>query len=331
MTEIFGTLGPACAQADILEKMFLEGMTGMRLNLSHTNLRESEPLIQYFHQAAQRAGVRPELLIDMQGPEIRIGELCEPLQLTESEERTLTEQSAAKPDAGAIPVADSVLSVLEAGDHILLDDGKLELVVTSVKPQIAACVLRGGILQERKSLKVADKQIPGPVLTEQDRENIRLAKDYGVTALMQPFVTKGTQLSEVKSVLWEHGMTDIRIFAKIENREGMLQMRDIMPDADMIVIARGDLGNDMPLWELPAAQKKISDICKEASKPFLVVTQLLASMVQHPYPTRAEVSDIYHAVADGAGAVMVTNETAVGKYPVEVIRYLKKTVQEAEK
>lgn len=331
MTEIFGTLGPACAQADILEKMFLEGMTGMRLNLSHTNLRESEPLIQYFHQAAQRAGVRPELLIDMQGPEIRIGELCEPLQLTESEERTLTEQSAAKPDAGAIPVADSVLSVLEAGDHILLDDGKLELVVTSVKPQIAACVLRGGILQERKSLKVADKQIPGPVLTEQDRENIRLAKDYGVTALMQPFVTKGTQLSEVKSVLWEHGMTDIRIFAKIENREGMRQMRDIMPDADMIVIARGDLGNDMPLWELPAAQKKISDICKEASKPFLVVTQLLASMVQHPYPTRAEVSDIYHAVADGAGAVMVTNETAVGKYPVEVIRYLKKTVQEAEK
>lgn len=331
MTEIFGTLGPACAQADILEKMFLEGMTGMRLNLSHTNLRESEPLIQYFHQAAQRAGVRPELLIDMQGPEIRIGELCEPLQLKESEERTLTEQSAAKPDAGAIPVADSVLSVLEAGDHILLDDGKLELVVTSVKPQIAACVLRGGILQERKSLKVADKQILGPVLTEQDRENIRLAKDYGVTALMQPFVTKGTQLSEVKSVLWEHGMNDIRIFAKIENREGMRQMRDIMPNADMIVIARGDLGNDMPLWELPAAQKKISDICKEASKPFLVVTQLLASMVQHPYPTRAEVSDIYHAVADGAGAVMVTNETAVGKYPVEVIRYLKKTVQEAEK
>ncbi len=331
MTEIFGTLGPACAQADILEKMFLEGMTGMRLNLSHTNLRESESLIQYFHQAAQRAGVRPELLIDMQGPEIRIGELCEPLQLKESKELTLTDQSAAKSDAGAIPVADSVLSVLEAGDHILLDDGKFELVVTSVKPQIAVCVLRGGILQEKKSLKVVDKQIPGPVLTEQDRENIRMAKDYGVTALMQPFVTKGTQLSEVKSVLWEHGMTDIRIFAKIENREGMRQMREIMPDADMIVIARGDLGNDMPLWELPAAQKKISDICKEASKPFLVVTQLLASMVQHPYPTRAEVSDIYHAVADGAGAVMVTNETAVGKYPVEVIRYLKKTVQEAEK
>ncbi len=331
MTEIFGTLGPACAQADILEKMFLEGMTGMRLNLSHTNLRESESLIQYFHQAAQRAGVRPELLIDMQGPEIRIGELCEPLQLKESKELTLTDQSAAKSDAGAIPVADSVLSVLEAGDHILLDDGKFELVVTSVKPQIAVCVLRGGILQEKKSLKVVDKQIPGPVLTEQDRENIRMAKDYGVTALMQPFVTKGTQLSEVKSVLWEHEMTDIRIFAKIENREGMRQMREIMPDADMIVIARGDLGNDMPLWELPAAQKKISDICKEASKPFLVVTQLLASMVQHPYPTRAEVSDIYHAVADGAGAVMVTNETAVGKYPVEVIRYLKKTVQEAEK
>ena len=331
MTEIFGTLGPACAQADILEKMFLEGMTGMRLNLSHTNLRESESLIQYFHQAAQRAGVRPELLIDMQGPEIRIGELCEPLQLKESKELTLTDQSAAKSDAGAIPVADSVLSVLEAGDHILLDDGKFELVVTSVKPQIAVCVLRGGILQEKKSLKVVDKQIPGPVLTEQDRENIRMAKDYGVTALMQPFVTKGTQLSEVKSVLWEHGMTDIRIFAKIENCEGIRQIRNIIPYADVIVIARGDLGNDMPLWELPSAQHRLSEICRNEGKPFLVVTQMLASMVRHPYPTRAEVSDIFHAVLDGAGAVMVTNETAVGKYPVEVIRYLKKTVQEAEK
>ncbi len=334
MTEIFGTLGPACAQADVLERMFLEGMTGMRLNLSHTGLKESEPLIQSFHKAAQRAGVRPELLIDMQGPEIRIGELSAPLHLSGSEELFLLcpmEAAQAKPDRRVVPVADRVLDVLEAGDHVLLDDGKIELAVTAVSPAVTAVVLRGGILQKRKSLKLVGKSVAMPVLTDQDRENIRLAGAYGVTALMQPFVTEQKHLAEVKSRLLESGMGHLRVFAKIENREGIRQIKNILPDADMLVIARGDLGNDMPLWELPGAQKQLARLCREEGKPFLVVTELLASMVHHPYPTRAEVSDIFHAVADGASAVMVTNETAVGEYPVEVIRYLTKTVREAEK
>ncbi|MDE7313349.1 MAG: pyruvate kinase [Eubacterium sp.] len=341
MTEIFGTLGPACAQADQIEKMFAEGMTGMRLNLSHGGLKESEPLIRSFHQAAQRAGIRPELLIDMQGPEIRIGDLPVPLQLKEGREAVLAafvsdrKAQAAEPGTYVIPVAEHILSVLEEGSHVLLDDGKLELVVTDAKQKdsvqrVLTSVLRGGVLYQRKSLKVAGRQIPAPVMTVQDRENIRLAREYGVTALMQPFVTEGAQLSEVRQELLENGMGQLRLFAKIENCAGIEHMKDIMPFADMIVIARGDLGNDMPLWKLPAAQKYLSDLCKDHGKPFLVVTQLLASMTEHPYPTRAEVSDIFHAVTDGAAAVMVTNETAVGKYPVEVIRYLKKTVQEAE-
>lgn len=335
MTEIFGTLGPACAQADILEKMFLEGMTGMRLNMSHSGLKESEPLVSGFQQAAQHIGIKPELLIDMQGPEIRIGDLPFSLQLKKAEKAALvlqTETQAGKQtDMPVIPVAGYVLDVLETGDHILLDDGRLELAVTSVRPAAMAHVVRGGSLQKRKSLKVIGKSIPGPAVTDQDRENIRLAEAYGVTALMQPFVTKGEQLLEVRRELQKNHMDHIRLFAKIENREGMENIRDIMPYADMIVIARGDLGNDMPLWELPAAQKMLSEICRKEGKPFLVVTQLLASMVRQPYPTRAEVSDIFHAVTDGAAAVMVTNETAVGEYPAEVIRYLKKTVQEAER
>lgn len=330
MTEIFATLGPACAQADILEKMFLEGMTGMRLNLSHTSLRQSGRMLHDFQLAAQRAGVQPELLIDMQGPEVRIGELHAPLQLKKSQEVIFTVPNNMQPRTDMIPAEPQVLSVLEPGDHVLLDDGKIELVVTSVKPAVTARVLRAGTLQNKKSLKVQGKQICGPVLTDQDMENIRMAKDYGVTALMQPFVTKGSQLLEVKQALHKNGLKHIRIFAKIENREGIHQIQDILPAADMVVIARGDLGNDMPLWKLPAAQKTISEACKKEGKPFLVVTQLLASMADHPYPTRAEVSDIFHAVADGASAVMVTNETAVGKYPVEVIRYLKKTACEAE-
>lgn len=360
MTEIFGTLGPACAQADQIEKMFLEGMTGMRLNLSHGGLKESEPLIRSFRQAAQRAGICPELLIDMQGPEIRIGGLPVPLQLRESQgvvfipERQVQEPAFAggryeEQDTCEIPVAEHILSALEEGSHVLLDDGKLELVITdagqksierkgtengteqkNTSQKVHAKVLRGGILQKRKSLKVVGRQIPAPLMTEQDKENICLAKEYGVTALMQPFVTQGAQLKAVRKELLENGAGQLRLFAKIENCEGIEHIEDILPFADMIVIARGDLGNDMPLWKLPAAQKYLSGICKKNGKPFLVVTQLLASMTEHPYPTRAEVSDIFHAVTDGAAAVMVTNETAVGKYPVEVIRYLKQTVREAE-
>lgn len=349
MVEIFGTLGPACARADVIERMFLEGMTGMRLNLSHSGLRESGPLIQNFRQAARRAGVCPEFLIDMQGPEIRIGKLDAPLHLEALQEVEIGRNP--KGDSGGmegnyeirnyeirkgvqaqtpwIPVSDSVFAELETGDRLLLDDGKLELVVTSIQPRVAAQVRRGGVLGGKKSLKIVGKQMQAPVLTPQDIENIRLAKDYGVTALMQPFVTDGEQLAQVRREMEANGMGHARLFAKIENREGVKQIEGILPGADMLVIARGDLGNDMPLWQLPAAQKKLSGVCRRQGKPFLVVTELLASMVHNPYPTRAEVSDIFHAVLDGAAAVMVTNETAQGEHPVEVIRYLKKTVQSA--
>lgn len=336
MLEIFGTLGPACAKEQVLEQMFLEGMTGMRLNMSHSGLRESEDLIHSFHRAAQRAGIKPELLIDMQGPEIRVGTFLKPLELKEGEEVCLIRQGELAKErridsAQAIPVPDSVLPALEKGDRILLDDGKMELSVTEAGQQATAKVVRGGLLQSRKSLKVVDKFISGPAITEQDRENIRLMRDYGVTALMQPFVTRGEELQEIKEELIKNHMKHIRVFAKIENRKGIENVREILPYMDMLVIARGDLGNDMPLWRLPAAQKELAEICLEAGKPFLVVTQMLASMVQNPVPTRAEVSDIFHAVTDGAEAVMVTNETAVGNYPVEVIRYLRRTAEEAVK
>lgn len=347
MIEIFGTLGPACAQPEVIEKMFLEGMTGMRLNMSHSGLKESGPLTDCFWQAAQRAGRKAEFMIDMQGPEIRIGDLHHPVRLRETEEIMFVcrkEAAAgdhtvplaenvmeAAADDHTVPVPENVMEAFETGDHVLLDDGRIELVITAKKPKITASVLRGGLLRARKSLKIADKQISASVITGQDKENIRLAKDYGVTALMQPFVTKGEQLLEVRRELLKNHLEHIRLFAKIENCEGIKNIRNIIPYADMIVIARGDLGNDMPLWELPAAQKSLSEICRREGKPFLVVTQLLASMEHNPYPTRAEVSDIFHAVLDGASAVMVTNETAVGKYPAEVIRYLKKTVVEAEK
>lgn len=323
-TEIFATFGPACGEEKILKEMIHAGMTGMRLNLSHTTLPASENYIKAYQKVAKEEGVKPQILIDMQGPELRVGELEQPLVLEENQKIIL--------GAKKIPIPIEVISEAEVGDEILLDDGKISIEVESVQTaDISARVVRGGLLQGHKSIKIKDKNVKMPPLTNHDIENIRLAKKYGVTALMQPFVLHGEDLTYVRTILREYGVEDIQIFAKIENKLGVENMDTILPEADVIIIARGDLGNDMPLWELPKVQKQIEKACKKANVPYVVVTQMLASMEEHPVPTRAEVSDIYHAVYHGAWGVMLTGETAIGKYPVEAVRYLANTSKEAEK
>ena len=167
-------------------------------------------------------------------------------------------------------------------------------------------------------------------MTEADRNQIGRAKAFGVTAVMQPFVRSREDLIEVRRALDAAGGEDIRLLAKIENRAGVDLLEELIPRCDEIVIARGDLGNTMELWELPAVQKRIAARCREAGRDFMVVTQMLDSMIQRQVPTRAEVSDIFNAVLDGASSVMVTGETAAGEHPALVIRYLTRTVREAE-
>lgn len=324
--DIFGTIGPACLEAGTIQKMFEYGMNGMRLNLSHTSLEEAAGMIRAFHKGARMAGIsHPLLIIDMQGPEMRIGKLKRDLILEEGETIGLGDQ---------IPVPDPVLACLKEGQQILLDDGKILLEVLEADGPYGPhpCrVLRGGILTSKKSIAVSGEKNTAPVLTDQDMNNLRSARDYGVTGIMQPFVRSRKDLLSVRSAMEETGCPDLKLYAKIENLEGVRCLPDFMELADEIVIARGDLGNSMPLWRLPAVQKQLSDYCTKKDKPFMVVTQMLASMEESPVPTRAEVSDIFHAVLDGAGSLMVTGETATGCYPEEVIRYLASTAMEAEK
>lgn len=334
-TEIFGTFGPACRTKETISEMIAAGMTGMRLNLSHTMLAESKDYIKAYEEAAKEHQIKPQILIDMQGPELRVGELddivCieDMVTLCDIESYSLC-KNASSP---CVPIQKEVMQAVDVGDQILFDDGKLLVEVTSKSDVdgVQAKTLRGGILRSEKSVKIIDKQVLLPPLTPHDIENIKVAKQYGVTALMQPFVLRGGDIKYVRQKISEYGAEEIQIFAKIENRIGVENLEDIVTEADVIVIARGDLGNDMPLWELPAVQKKIEETCKKYKKPYIVVTQMLASMEQNPVPTRAEVSDIFHAVYHGAWGVMVTGETAVGKYPVEAIRYLTNTSREAEK
>lgn len=319
-TDIYGTLGPACADVDTLEAMFRAGMTGIRLNLSHVTLKKAAWQVKALHSAAERCAVKAKLLIDMQGPELRLGVFETEPELIEGETVILGE--------GGIAMPEIVLPYLVSGQQLLLDDGRILLEMLDTR---RAKVLRGGVLKSRKSIALPGSAIRPPTMTKEDLQNIADAKNFGVTGVMQPFVRDAEDLKTVRAALDAAGGKDIALFAKIENMDGVEHLDELLPFSDEIVIARGDLGNAMPLWELPGVQKRVSEKCRKANKRFMVVTQMLWSMENSPVPTRAEVSDIFNAVYDGCASVMVTGETAVGKYPAEVIKYLCNTAREAEK
>ena len=324
MIDIFGTLGPACDSEAVLSEMFSNGMTGIRVNLSHVMLADCAASIDRVKRAAKENGVSPKILIDMQGPELRIGRFEGKMELNAGETIEL--------GGDGIPLDDAVIKELSAGDEVLLDDGKILGEISFAGEQKATMrIIRGGELTQRKSILVKGKDLRLSAITSDDRENLKIAKDLGITGIMQPFVRSREDLMEVRAALDECGCESLRIYAKIENMEGVKNLSSFIDLCDEVIIARGDLGNSMDLWELPRVQKEISGICNEAGKPFMVVTQMLASMEKSEVPTRAEVSDIFNAVLDGASSVMVTGETAIGVNPAEVIKYLSNTAREAEK
>ena len=334
--EYYGTLGSACDDKKILQDMFSYGMTGMRLNLAHQSLSEASLEIGRVFKAAESEGIKPELLIDLQGPEQRVGDLKKPLELKEGHKIKLG-------IGEEVPVRPQTLAAMREGIELLVDDGRLKLEVMRLHEGViknrseeergivsATCrVLRGGKLYSRKNITIGEASVDVPTLTEDDKKQLRLVRQYGVTGVMLPFVRGAGDIQLLKAELQKNDATDIRIFAKIESRSGYEHIGEIAAISDMIVIARGDLGNAYPLWELPKVQKEIAQVCRRVEKPFLVATQFLHTMEHSPVPTRAEISDIYNAVLDGAEALMLTGETAIGEYPVRAMRYLVKTATTA--
>ncbi len=314
--ELYGTFGPSCVKEDILRQMFACGMDGLRLNLSHRSLAESEEWLELAKRAALACGKTPQLLMDLQGPELRVGREGLPLELTDG--------SLIPLDKLCLP--ESLKPLLRPGQQLLLDDGKLEVCV---KEDSGCKVLRGGLLLPRKSVAAPGLTVDLPALTAEDHENLRMAPKVGITGVMQSFVRGREDLLALRSVLNTCGGSRIRIFAKVENQQGLHSLPEWIDLADEVIIARGDLGNAVPLWQLPVVQKQVAACCKQHHKPFMIVTQLLASMEQRAVPTRAEVSDIFNAVLDGAASLMLTGETAAGKYPVQAMEYLCKTAEQA--
>ena len=319
----YATLGPACMRRDILCAMLREGLSGFRLNLSHTTLAGCTPWLQEVSAAVKEVGVRPEIIIDMRGSELRMGALAQPIALREGDSVTL--------GRGGLPMEEDILAALRVKQEVLLDDAAIALTVEHCGRASALCrCIRGGTLGSRKSITLPGIDLERPAVSCEDHADLALAADYGITGIMHPFIRSRRDMEQVRQAMAEHGIAHLTLFAKVEDATGLNTLPEWMDLADIITVARGDLGSNIPLWTLPRAQKEIACLCRRADKPFLVVTQLLAGMVDHPAPTRAEVSDIYNACLDGASALMLTNETAQGQYPLESVQWLLKVAREGE-
>ena len=325
MIKTYATLGPACCTADTLSAMLRLGLTGFRLNLSHRTLADCRAWTDALRAAGEATGVRPELIIDLRGGELRLGDLTRPL--------TLRTGDTIRFGKMGLPLLDEdILAALHPGQTILIDDGAIELTVDSHDGATAVCrCIRGGRLEGRKSVTLPGVEIPRPAVSPADHADLGCARDHGVTAVMQPFVRSREDLLQVRAALAQHGLSHLAVFAKVEDAEGLASVSRWMDLCDVVTIARGDLGSNLPLFDLPRAQKQIAAACRAAGKDFLVVTHLLQSMIHAPVPTRAEVTDIYNACLDGAACLMLTGETAQGEYGVEAVRVLLEMARRGEK
>lgn len=319
--ELFGTLGPACHDAPTLQAMIETGMTGIRLNLSHGSLKERADWIDSLHQAQTSAGRPVDLLIDLKGRELRTGDM--PAMTLETGSTVVL--------GTAIPLDLGITRRIKPGMRILLDDGAIILQARTLLPGSGwTCeVLQGGLLESRKSLSLENLDQQDSPLCPEDMDNLDAAAACGVTALMVPFVQSGQDLRAVRQEL-EKRKLNLKLYAKIENEQGCRNLEEIMPLADVIVIARGDLGQNLGLIRLPAAQLDLETRCRKAGKPYMVVTQLLASMTESPVCTRAEANDVFRAALEGAWSLMLTNETAAGRWPVKAMETLCALARQAE-
>ncbi len=337
-TKIVATIGPACETVNTLERMVKAGMNVCRLNFSHGTHENHAMLIDHIREVEKKTGEPVAILQDLQGPKLRLGELPESgIELNVGEEVVFTH----KPEnSGELPIGfEQLYEYVKPGERILLDDGKREVVVVRIENnKIVAKVMVGGTLTSHKGLNIPDSDLKTlDVLTDKDKMDLRFGVEHDVDWVALSFVMDPQDILDVKFFIKEVeqslgrvGESPIRVIAKIEKHEAVKKIEKIIEVADGIMIARGDLGIEMPAEGVPLIQKKIIDLARAHAKPVIVATQMLDSMQHSPRPTRAEVSDVSNAVIDHTDAVMLSNETATGEYPVETVETMTKVIISAE-
>ncbi len=330
-TKIVATIGPATATPRKLRQLLDAGVDLFRINFSHGTHDTHRAVIRTLHRLAQQRGHPLAILADISGPKIRCGRLApDPLRIRKGDSLRLTTRSIVG-TKDIIPVNFAAIPrVVAKGDPIALDDGRLLLKVTNVSGNEIHCrVVEGGLLASHKGVNLPETHLPFSLPTNKDKEDIRFALEQGVDFLAVSFVRNAKDIQRIRAFLKRH-KADLPIIAKIEKRDALENITTIIDAADGAMVARGDLGIEIPLEDVPLAQKRIIALCNQKGKPVITATQMLESMITRFRPTRAEVTDIANAILDGSDALMLSGETAIGHYPVAAVRMMNKIARATE-
>ena len=333
-TKIVCTMGPATHSVEMMKKLMLNGMNICRLNFSHGSYEEHGGRIANIKQAREELGLPIAILLDTKGPEIRtcLLENEEKVLLEEGNEFTLTTREVIGNKTIVQITYDQLPADVVPGNTILIDDGLIELKIKEIKDgtDIVCEVMNGGWLGNRKGVNVPNVKIKLPGITQKDKEDIIFGISQGIDFIAASFVRNAAAIRDIKAILKEHNAEHIKIISKIENAEGVENLDEIIEESDGIMVARGDLGVEVPAQDVPHLQKMMIKKCREAYKPVITATQMLDSMIRNPRPTRAEVADVANAIYDGTDAIMLSGETAMGAYPLQAVQMMAKIAMETE-
>ena len=331
-TKIICTLGPASSDKETISAMADAGMNVARLNFSHGDHEDHARRIALVKQVREEKKVPIAILLDTKGPELRIGAFkCGKITLEKGDRFTFTSREVDGDENCVSVTYKKIASTMERGDKILLNNGLMVFVVDKVSGEDVRCIVEvGGELSSRKSMFFPDKNLEFDFLSEKDKDDLLFGIEQGVDFVALSFVSRAQDVIDAKTFLKENGGEKIDVIAKIESRTGVDNLQEIMRESDGIMVARGDLGVEIPYEELPDVQKNMINQCRIYGKRVITATEMLESMIHNPRPTRAEISDVANAVYDGTSAVMLSGETAAGEYPVRSVDAMAKIVERAE-
>ncbi|MGP1494312.1 MAG: pyruvate kinase PykF [Streptobacillus sp.] len=329
MTKVVCTIGPKSEKKEVLKELVLSGMNVMRLNFSHGDHEEHGARIKTIREISKETGKHVAILLDTKGPEIRTGSHAEgdvKYDLVEGQDFIVTTDYSFKGTPEKISVSyPGMTKDLKPGDTILVDDGLIGLEVKEIKGEEIFCkVKNSGALGQKKGVNLPGVSVSLPALAEKDKADLKFGCEVGVDYIAASFIRKASDVAEVRRVLDDNGGENIKIISKIENQEGIDNFDEILELSDGIMVARGDLGVEVPVEEVPFMQKMMIRKCNAVGKPVITATQMLDSMQKNPRPTRAEAGDVANAILDGTDAVMLSGESANGKYPVEAVKTMAK-------
>lgn len=332
-TKIVCTIGPATNAVDVMEKLALAGMNVARINFSHATIEEREQATSSVREVRKRTGINLGILWDTKGPEFRSGVLeGESIELVEGKTIKLVKKDVKGNEERITVNHPEAIDSLEVGDTVLFENAKMKTEVIEKDSESVTCkIITGGVLGNRKSMSVPGKALNIPFISDADREDIIYACKHGGEFLALSFVSTKEDVLEVKEILKEYDREDMKIICKIESKLGIDNIKEILGVSDGIMVARGDLGTEIPSEEVPHAQKYLIKAARECGKVVITATEMLESMMDNNRPKRAETSDIANAVLDGTDAVMLSGETSIGKHPVETVQAMADICEVAER